>query len=86
MSPEAIEEKMLALAHERGEGKTICPSDVARALVGSQSDTWGAIMTPVRRVAVKLALDGRIVIYRKGKPADPLDFRGVYRLGLPSSA
>jgi hypothetical protein len=23
------------------------------------------------------------VIYRKGKPVDPLDFRGVYRLGLP---
>jgi len=23
------------------------------------------------------------VIYRKGKPADPNDFRGVYRLGLP---
>jgi hypothetical protein len=23
------------------------------------------------------------VIYRKGKPVDPNDFRGVYRLGLP---
>ena len=33
--------------------------------------------------AVSLALAGRLVIYRKGKPADPTDFRGVYRLGLP---
>jgi Protein of unknown function (DUF3253) len=32
---------------------------------------------------VKLALDGRLVIYRKGKPADPNDFKGVYRLCLP---
>jgi len=23
------------------------------------------------------------VIYRKGKPADPDDFKGIYRLGLP---
>jgi len=34
---------------------------------------------------VRLADAGRIVIYRKGKPADPHDFRGVYRLGLPRS-
>jgi hypothetical protein len=38
---------------------------------------------PIRRAAVQLALAGRLVIYRKGKPADPNDFRGVYRLGLP---
>jgi hypothetical protein len=37
----------------------------------------------VRGAAVRLAETGRIVIYRKGKPADPNDFRGVYRLGLP---
>ena len=36
-----------------------------------------------RRSAVKLSLEGRIVIYRKGKPVDPNDFKGVYRLGLP---
>ena len=35
--------------------------------------------------AVDLARAGRLVIFRKGKPADPEDFRGVYRLGLPSS-
>jgi len=32
---------------------------------------------------VDLAQAGRLVIYRKGKPVDPLDFKGVYRLGLP---
>jgi hypothetical protein len=42
-------------------------------------------MVPVRRTAVRLAHEGRIVIYRKGKPVDPDDFKGVYRLGLPRS-
>jgi hypothetical protein len=32
---------------------------------------------------VALAQVGRLIIYRKGKIADPNDFRGVYRLGLP---
>lgn len=74
---------MLALASERGVGKTICPSDVARALVGSDPERWGRLMHPVRQAAVQLAGEGRLVIYRKGKPADPKDFRGVYRIGLP---
>ena len=40
-------------------------------------------MQPLRRVAVALAKSGRLVIYRKGKPADPDDFKGLYRLGAP---
>jgi len=34
----------------------------------------------VRSTAVGLARAGRIVILRHGKPADPDDFKGVYRL------
>jgi hypothetical protein len=33
-----------------------------------------------------LARAGRLVITRHGKPADPDDFRGVYRLRLPDAA
>jgi hypothetical protein len=40
-------------------------------------------MQPLRRVAVRLAREGRLVITRKGRIVDPDDFRGVYRLGLP---
>jgi Protein of unknown function (DUF3253) len=40
-------------------------------------------MQPVRRAAVHLMKEGRVVILRKGKPVDPDDFRGVYRLALP---
>ena len=78
-----IEETILRLAAERGDGRTLCPSEAARALGGDKPDGWGPLMQPVRRVAVALAEAGRIVIYRKGKPVDPRDFKGVYRLGLP---
>ncbi|MDJ1157247.1 DUF3253 domain-containing protein [Chelatococcus sp. SYSU_G07232] len=74
---------MLALVAERGPDKTVCPSEVARAIGGDHPDGWGPLMQPVRRAAVRLAKEGRVVIYRKGKPVDPEDFRGVYRIGLP---
>lgn len=79
-----IERTMLALVEERGAGKTICPSEVARAVGGPHPDGWGPLMQPVRRVAVALAKEGRIAILRKGRPVDPDDFRGVYRLALPT--
>lgn len=78
-----LEQAMLAQAAERGPEKTLCPSDVARAIGGSHPDGWGPLMQPIRRIAVRLAKEGRLVITRKGRPVDPDDFRGVYRLGLP---
>lgn len=78
-----IADTMLSLVAERGAGKTICPSEVARALGGDHPDGWGPLMKPVRKVAVALAHEGRIAIRRKGRKVDPDDFRGVYRLSLP---
>jgi hypothetical protein len=80
-SSDSIAETMLALVAERGPGKTICPSEVARALGGPHPDGWGPLMKPVRRVAVDLMKQGRVVIRRKGRPVDPDDFKGVYRIG-----
>ncbi|MCA3594715.1 MAG: DUF3253 domain-containing protein [Methylobacterium sp.] len=85
MSDTMIEEKLLALAAERGPEKTFCPSEAARALGGPHPDGWAPLMQPVRREAVRLALAGRLVISRKGKPVDPTDFKGVYRLSQPRS-
>ena len=79
----AIETTLLRLVAERGPGRTLDPTEVARALGGSHPDQWGPRMQPVRRVAVALAEQGRVVILRKGKPADPRDFKGVYRLTAP---
>lgn len=76
----AFESTLLeTLAH--ASGKTLSAPEVAQAM--SSEGGWHNLLVPIRRTAVKLALDGRLVIYRKGKPADPNDFRGVYRLGLP---
>ncbi|GGG46869.1 DUF3253 domain-containing protein [Chelatococcus composti] len=74
---------MLSLAARCGPGKTLDPTEVARAYAGSHPDAWGPLMQPIRRIAVALAHEGRLVIYRKGKPVDPDDFRGIYRIGLP---
>ncbi len=77
---DAIDQALLALIAERGPGKTICPSEVARALA---PEAWRGVLPGVRRRAVALAKAGSIVIKRKGRVVDPDDFRGVYRLGLP---
>ena len=42
---------MRALLHKRGEGKTLCPSDVARVIGG---DRWRSLMPLVRDVAEDL--------------------------------
>ena len=80
-SHEEIETALLSLVSQRGVGKTICPSEVSRHLAGSDETKWRLLMKPVRAVAVQLANKGRIVIRRKGKPVDPNDFKGVYRIG-----
>ena len=80
-SPAEIEEALLRLLAQAGAGRTVNPTDVARALEPGPS--WHLLMPAVRRAAVALASAGRLVIYRKGNPVDPNDFKGVYRLGLP---
>jgi len=79
----AIEAALLRLIAERGPGKTVDPTEAARVLGGDHPDQWGPLMQPIRRVAVALAEQGRLVILRKGKPVDPRDFKGVYRLTAP---
>jgi hypothetical protein len=78
--PLSLEESILKVL-TRDVTRTLSAPEVAQA-IAAESDWYGLLM-PIRRAAVVLAQSGRLVIYRKGKPADPLDFRGVYRLGLP---
>ena len=82
-SSSQIEAELLRLIAERGPEKTVDPQEAARQLGGPHPDQWGPLMQPIRRVAVSLAEQGRLVILRKGKPADPRDFKGVYRLSAP---
>jgi len=60
---------------------TLSAPEIAHAI--APGGDWHGLLMPIRDAAVELARAGRLVIYRKGKPADPADFRGVYRLGLP---
>ncbi|WP_051356838.1 DUF3253 domain-containing protein [Azorhizobium doebereinerae] len=76
-----VEATILDLARAKADSKSIDPTEAARAL--AEGDGWQRVLPLVRRVAVRLAQEGRLVIYRKGKPVDPADFRGVYRLGIP---
>jgi hypothetical protein len=80
---DVIEQTILRLAGERGPEKTICPSDAARAIVGSNVDDWGPLMQPLKRIAMRMAREGRVVLYRKGKSVSPDDLRGIYRIGMP---
>lgn len=73
---------VLACAGTPGGGLgTLSAPEIAQAI--KPTGDWHSLLQPIRRAAVALAQSGRLVIYRKGKPADPNDFRGVYRLGLP---
>jgi len=80
-SEDTVEATLLALAASADKGRSIAPEDVARA--ASPGPDWQAALPVVRRVAVRLAKAGRLVIYRKGRPVDPDELRGVFRLGLP---
>jgi len=68
------------LVARRGAGKTICPTEAAKAV---SAEKWRSVLGDVRAEAVRLARAGEIAIYRKGRPVDPDGFKGVYRLGLP---
>ena len=84
-APAATEAVIRRLIEQRGPGKTICPSEAARALAQDSAD-WRSLLAPVRRAAVDLAGRSEAVITRKGKPVDPKAFKGVYRIGLPTKS
>ncbi len=86
-SQPALHAVIASLCAEAPAGRTICPTDAAKAFAQARGEgelCWRSHLTEVRRTAVRLALEGKLVIYRKGKVVDPKDFRGVYRLGAPS--
>ena len=80
MTTSPIEDAIMELLGKAPAGKSIDPSDVAKLL---QPERWQRILPQVRSNAVGLARQGKLVITRHGKPADPDSFKGVYRLKLP---
>ncbi|MEN0087425.1 MAG: DUF3253 domain-containing protein [Pseudomonadota bacterium] len=85
-TPKLLRQTIVELAHKRGANKSICPSEVARHLAGRDEKVWRLLMKPVRAHAVALADEGKVTITRKGKPVNPHDFRGVYRIRIGGTA
>jgi hypothetical protein len=78
-----IEAEILRLLSQRGKGKTICPSEVARAVGNSEKrSTWEPLMEPVREVAKKMVADGKIVIMQRGQVVDGETAKGAIRFRL----
>lgn len=77
-----VEAAILDLLAQVPAGKSISPEQVARAV---DPESWRRMLGRVRTVAIGLARQGRLVITRHGKPADPDTFKGVYRLRLPDA-
>lgn len=74
-----IEAEITAQVTARGAGRTICPSEVARAL----GTDWRALMPQVRDVAQDMARRGAIAVTQKGVAVDAVAANGPIRLGLP---
>jgi len=74
-----IERTILDLLARRAPGKTICPSDAARAL----DDDFRPLMDPVRRVARALVARGELEVTQSGRVVDIDTARGAIRLRLP---
>jgi len=72
------ERAILDLLARRDAGKTICPSEAARALGGD--DGFRPLMGVVREAAGALADQGSIEVVQKGRPVDLGAARGPIRL------
>lgn len=69
---------VLALAGHRAPDRTICPSDVARAVGG---DGWRSLMDEVREVVAGLAAEGEVAVSQRGRVLDPgATWRGPVRI------
>ena len=84
---------ILDLLAERDRGKTICPSDAARAFFearrkpGDPADGWRTYMHAANQQARHLARQGRIEILRRNEVQDPhAPIKGVIRLRLPQGS
>jgi hypothetical protein len=74
-----LEEAIVTLLECRGRGKSICPSEAARAVDG---EDWKRLMQPARAAARRLAAGGRVEITQGGRVVDGSTARGPVRIRL----
>ena len=77
-----LEETIRRLLAERPRDATICPSEAARVVGGSDEASWRELMEPARRAARRLADAGEVEITQAGYPVDPSTAKGPVRIRL----
>ncbi len=75
--PARLRAVILELLERREPGKTICPSDAARALAGKD---FRPLMDTTRAAAAELVADGEIEVTQRGEVVDIAQARGPIRL------
>lgn len=81
MNTEIIAAEIVRQCAARAPDRTICPSEVARALWPAD---WRAQMVQVRAIGLQLALQGQIQITQRGEVQPPTAvIRGAIRYRLP---
>ena len=82
ISDEAVFETILQMCAAAWPDETVRPEDIAMTLHPIE---WQALTKRIRLAVKQLAEAGLVQILRKGKPAEPDDFKGVYRLQIAES-
>jgi hypothetical protein len=82
ISDEAVIETIIQLCAAAWPDETVRPEDIAMAL---HEPEWQALTKRIRLAVKQLAEAGLVQILRKGKPAEPDDFKGIYRVQLADS-
>ena len=86
----ALEAKILDLLAQREPGRTICPSEAARAVHAETTpatadgeragEGWRELMEPARRAAARLVAAGEVVVTQGGRVVDLATVTGPIRL------
>lgn len=75
-----VEALIAAMLHDRGAGKTLCPSEVARALAEPDGD-WRGRMSEVHSGVDRMLAVGSVALSWQGAPMAQRS--GPYRIALP---
>ncbi len=75
-----LESAITELLAQRAAAATICPSDAARLVAGTEGTAWRHLMEPARRAARRLVARGEVVITQGGRPVDPSTAKGPIRI------
>jgi hypothetical protein len=79
VSDDEVRETILHMCREAGLDGSVRPEDVARVIL---PDFWQTLLKRIRLMAKQLTVAGKLIILRKGEPADPNDVKGLVRLQI----